>query len=122
MITLKTLPVSTKQDVFDQVARHLIRQGRRSEKPKNISNSADFVCMYRLEDKACAAGCLIGDDEYNAEMEYQTWDELMATSKVPKDHANLIVPLQAIHDNCGPLDWEENLKVLAENSNLKWNL
>ena len=32
MITLKTLPQATAQEVFDQVANHLLEQGKKSEK------------------------------------------------------------------------------------------
>lgn len=60
MITLKTLPNASAQQVFDQVAAHLLTQ---KEKAKQFN-----TCKYRVEhrDKVlkCAAGCLIGDDEY----------------------------------------------------------
>ena len=115
MITLKTLAQASEQEVFDQVATYLLKQGMRSsDKSGN--------CKYRHEGLRCAAGCLIGDDEYDPSMEVNSWDRLTATSKAPKDHADLIVSLQAIHDDCNPLDWKGHLKVLAVNSNLKWNL
>ena len=36
MITLKTLPTATEQEVFDQVATHLIRQCRKSLKEQYL--------------------------------------------------------------------------------------
>lgn len=36
MITLKTLPTATEQEVFDQVATHLIRQCRKSLKELSL--------------------------------------------------------------------------------------
>ena len=66
MITLKTLPQATAQDVFDHVTQHLLKQGKRSV-------SSTGACQYRTEQAEgvlkCAAGCLITDDEYNSKFE-----------------------------------------------------
>ena len=61
MITLKTLPQATAQEVFDQVTQHLLKQGK-------AARSGTGACRYRVETRGeilkCAAGCLIADDEY----------------------------------------------------------
>jgi hypothetical protein len=56
MITLETLPQATAQEVFDQVATHLLTQRQRSTTKGN--------CAYRGDDGLkCAAGCLLGPDD-----------------------------------------------------------
>ena len=66
-ITLKTLEQATAQEVFDQVAEHMLTQYELS--------MLNDTCVYRgYSGLKCAAGCLIGDDEYNNElMEGFTW-------------------------------------------------
>ena len=60
MITLKTLPQATAQEVFDQITQHLLQQGK-------AAKSVTGACRYRIETAEgilkCAAGCLIADDE-----------------------------------------------------------
>ncbi len=115
MITLKTLPQATAQEVFDQVARHLLTQGK-----KSISENNQY-CMYRgFNDTKCAAGCLIADDEYRSEFEIKTWAELVIGGYVvSKNHYVLITKLQDIHDCHEPEDWRVILNNLAEESDLK---
>ena len=115
MITLKTLPQATEQEVFDQVASHLLKQG---EKSANRNGG----CRYRYEDKKCAAGCLIGDDEYYSSLEAEPWSILSSRKKVPCEHADLIGRLQTIHDAKDAENWELELKRLALVRNLNWNL
>jgi hypothetical protein len=72
MITLKTLKNSTDQEVFDQVANHLLTQNKRS-----VSATDNTLCVYRSPDGLkCAAGCLIADDEYDPRMEGSNWKEM----------------------------------------------
>jgi len=115
MITLKTLPQATAQEVFDQVSRHLLKQGAKSK-------DARGECMYKQGKKKCAAGCLIGDDEYEKSMEGNPWSILSSRKKVPRRHRYLIMKLQKIHDVERAKTWELELKRLALARNLKWNL
>lgn len=111
MITLATLPQATAQQVFDQVARHMLTQNARS------TNGA--VCKYREGGLKCAAGCLIGENEYLPELENKSWSVLQGRGKVPKEHADLICELQRVHD--GRIDvfnWPLHLRQLAKNENL----
>ena len=97
MITLATLPQATEQEVFDQVATHLLRQRKVSRNPETQ------MCAYRGADGLkCAAGCLIGDDEYSSAMENLEWDQLEMQKQrftVPEEHIGLITDLQQVHDN-----------------------
>lgn len=102
-ITLKNLHQATPQQVFEQVANHLLTQGR-----KSIVGGA---CQYRGGDNTmCAAGCLIGDDEYNASMmEGSSWRSLEIGKVVPFAHSKLIHALQRIHDGFPTDRWLELL-------------
>ncbi len=123
MITLKTLPQATAQEVFDQVAKHLLTQMKKSvakRAAESASDSKDY-CMYRgFDGTKCAAGCLISDDEYKLEFENHNWSHLFGTKYlVPKEHGHLIMKLQNIHDCYEPEDWRVKLNNLAEESDLK---
>jgi len=112
MITLATLGGATEQEVFDQVAKHLLAQKKRSG-----VKDADWVvtCMYRNDEGLkCAAGCLIADDEYYKDIEGSSWDVLVDEDVVPTENClELIVALQNIHD-CEPVEeWRAALGKLA---------
>ncbi len=113
MITLKTLAQATEQQVFDQVAKHLLTQNKRSINNRN--------CFYRLESLKCAAGCLIADDEYNSEFEGKDWSILIMSQLVPQNHYELIARLQSIHDNHIVEEWKGKLELLAKEYKLNFN-
>ena len=108
MITLKTLPQATTQQVFDQVAVHLLTQNAQSK------DSAG-ECLYRGPNGLkCAAGCLIGDDEYQGAMENKTWAGLFIDSYIKtRAHNVLISRLQDIHDDFLPYEWAAALRQTA---------
>lgn len=115
-ITLATLPQATAQEVFDQVAIHLLTQNATS-----VNNGSD-KCLYRSEVGKCAAGCLIGDDEYHPDMDSggsSTWYGLSTRGLVPPGHLALIVSLQSCHDCYIPNDWKGRLESIAESFSLK---
>jgi hypothetical protein len=112
MITLKTLAQATEQEVFDQVAVHLLTQNKKSVSPEKPS-----YCKYRGgEDGSlkCAAGCLIGDDEYHIGFEQNRWYNLVNTWAISENHMAIITNLQKIHDNKEPEIWKEELLLIAE--------
>lgn len=117
MITLKTLPEATAQEVFDQVARHLLAQNAKSR-------SADNFCAYRGADGLkCAAGCLIADDEYQPGFDFHQgagsgWLRLGSSMLVPTTHQTLISDLQRVHDHFEPDEWRVFLGRVAEDYSL----
>jgi hypothetical protein len=116
MITLETLPQATAQQVFDQIATHLLTQNYRCVDPSRSS----LKCLYRGPNGLkCAAGAVIGDDEYDPKMEtVGDWQDLSNERYVPKYHESLIVCLQDCHDN-HPVDyWKERLTEIAVDFNL----
>jgi hypothetical protein len=115
MITLKTLAEASAQQVFDQVATHLLTQ-------QNQSISVYGICLYRgPEDLRCAAGCLVADDEYSDSMENAGWLSLVKYKKVPGTHAELIQELQEVHDFHTPSEWRTALHELANEHELEFN-
>ena len=112
-ITLATLHLATAQEVADQVVNHLLDQNEES-----ISGAA---CKYRSGKLMCAAGCLIGDDEYKEDFEYQNWPNLVRTFNLSENHCQLIRDFQRIHDDCSVEDWEWKIKDTLEDHSLQFN-
>lgn len=111
-ITLVTLPEASEQEVFDQVAAHLLTQKKRS-----LNGGGD--CVYQSDDGLqCAAGCLIGERNYRESFESRMWENLAAAGLVPSKHCDLIMDLQYIHDGNDPHAWPELLKSYAEQHGL----
>jgi hypothetical protein len=116
MITLKTLPQATAQQVFDQVAKHLLDQ-------KQCSYMEGKGCRYRTKSPEsgklkCAAGCLIDDEEYCSKWEGDYWGDLIAQNEVPSAHRKLIVDLQHLHDLHPAETWRVNLEFIADTYDL----
>ena len=116
MITLKTLPEASRQEVFDQVVDHLLTQNK-------VSQNSDGLCVYKNEEGLkCAAGCFISDEEYDGyKMEGNEWDFLAKTGLVPRMHMTLIKRMQDVHDMGLPEEWEGALKYLAQEEKLTFN-
>lgn len=119
MITLATLPQATAQEVFDQVARHLLTQNARSV----MEGAWRSKCAYRSDDGLkCAAGCLIDDAEYKPVMdglsEGSAWENMVSEGLAPDVHVDLISDLQDIHDGYEPGAWFDELAMLAESKGL----
>lgn len=112
MITLKTLPQASEQEIFDQVAAHLLAQNKKSR--------STISCLYLSpEGHKCAGGCLIGADEYDAGFEGLSWTELVYRGLVPPDHRGFITQLQLIHDARPTSEWTDNLRWFADQYGLK---
>lgn len=116
-ITLKTLPQATEQEIFDQVKNHLLTQNKASMREGG-------TCVYRGPNGLkCAAGCLIGDDEYLPEMDRAygtTWLALAGRGLVPQEHKDFIIELQNVHDDWSPSSWPDKLNKLAGKKGLRY--
>lgn len=117
MITLKTLPKATKQEIFDQVAKHMLTQMQKSIRKKG---SRTYGAYRGLNGLKCAAGCLIADEEYNPEFEKYTWNSLADWEYVPDSEYVLIQRLQDIHEEKNPKNWKKCLKNLCDYYFLEW--
>lgn len=95
---------TSKQEVFDHVYSHFIKQGCRAINQKN-------GCEYRtLEGHKCAAGCFVPDSRYQKEFEGSYLDEFEYISNSisytildllgnDKELYNLVHRFQRVHDN-----------------------
>jgi hypothetical protein len=113
----------TLQEVFDHVARHLLRQGERcSDGDTGESNG----CMMALGRKRCAVGSLLGRAEIKAAKlrnlnRSSLWtpgvSELVAESLGVTELTELCIELldrlQRIHDNRSTYTWANALRSLA---------
>lgn len=112
-ITLANLKDATAQQVFEQIATHLLNQGEKSIDPDNIN------CRYKnKEGFMCAAGCLLSDDEYSTDFEGEPWSILIDKYDVPHNHGALIGRFQCIHDSANPCNWKEELIEAAKHFQL----
>jgi len=114
----------TKQQVFDKVVRHLLKQGVVSRR----DGSSIAPCAYRGDGGTmCAVGCLIPDEAYDPSLEGAGANNprvLAALAGVvdSEDSAStrLLLSLQTIHDCIRPADWRRELKSLAKGRGLRW--
>lgn len=83
-----------RQEIFDAVVDHLVKQGRRA--------STEDSCLYRTDDGLkCAVGFLISDEEYQEEMEGKAVTELAGLEMLPKrllPEVHFLSELQSLHD------------------------
>lgn len=110
-ITLATLAEATPSEVFNFVAHHLLTQFRSAMEESN--------CRYKYNGLACAAGCLVSDEEYDPDMEGIPWDSLVARNRVPVAKGDLILALQRVHDRFEPEDWPDELRLVALSRSLR---
>ena len=87
------------QEIFDTVATHLLKQGRRAVNP-----DIPEMCHYRgAGGTACAVGVLIPDEVYDPMMEGRTVIGLLSHPgfKLPRwlwNNETLLIELQDVHD------------------------
>ena len=80
-------------------------------------------CSYRGENNLkCAAGCLIADSEYKPAMEKASWRDLIKSRQVPSEHEDLIFALQHVHDGYHVSKWGAQLRNVAIEFSLNFNL
>lgn len=120
-----------KQEIFDTVSVHLLRQGKKSMKTLPKVGEA---CAYRGDGGCmCAIGALIPDDKYDPDMENQTVYGLIdefpgalahlgifaGLGASARWHASFLAKLQAIHDSTFlPADWPRELAAFAAGEGL----
>ena len=123
MITLKTLKDATAQEVFNQVASHMLRQNEVSKHANGIG------CAYRgVNGLMCAAGCLISDEEYLPEMDEPKqcgyamgWVDLHRFGYVTGEHEDMINRLQIVHDLSKTEYWKNALRDIADDLKLEFD-
>lgn len=121
-----TLEAATEEQVFDYIAAHLLRQGRKSALG---AETISEMCMYQhpIEDGTinydgstvlrCAGGALfpVDYDKFDIATNGSAWDEIIAEGEHcnTHKHSTLIWDMQTIHDASAPDEWLFKLKALA---------
>jgi hypothetical protein len=107
-----------KQEVFNKVRDHMLKQNARST---NVYNR----CQYRGDNGLmCAAGCLILDEMYRPDMDAgelelswgsvcNRYPKLRDSISTDSNVHSLISNLQGVHDNILVHNWPEALKNMA---------
>lgn len=117
--SLKQVATASEQEIFDTVARHLILQGVRSNRP---GQRRPIICGYRGQDgTSCAVGCLISDEEYDEDMEgrgVQYLLEEFVEDDISHRTENLLSRLQEVHDESDVASWGLALIRVAARFNL----
>jgi hypothetical protein len=107
MITLKTLYKASEQEIFDQIASHLLTQ--------NAASQVEGVPAYRdSQGRESAAGSLMADDEYSINFEGDDWLGLIRNNLVVGIHSRLVTHLEHIHDHREAGEWREELATTAQ--------
>ncbi len=107
-----------KQEIFDKVSKHLLKQNKRAV------SKEDGSCKYRTSNGLkCAAGCLIPDYDYSPKMEKTLVNNLkfFQESGYSPEEIQMIAVLQQIHDLSEPKHWKRQLKTMAEERGLVCN-
>lgn len=104
-----TLNVSTNQEAFDKVWKHLHSMPRRAAQYDVVAER--MMCRFRTElGERCAVGCLIPDDQYDPAMEVggvgTLVDEGWLDDGMNAIAIELLMDLQDIHDEAR--NWDES--------------
>lgn len=108
------------QEVYDTITTHLRKQGHKSLLQNQLVSHLSgktVICAYRGagEDK-CAAGILIGNDDYKQTMEGISWYDVcrwLSNASELREHEDLIISMQNIHDNYEVDHWEAMFNKVA---------
>ncbi len=110
----------TNQEIFDKVAAHLLKQGKRALRSCDDSVS----CAYRAPDGCmCAVGCVIPDELYEGGFEHHgvrfVLEESPELNRLLGGSELLLNYLQRIHDCEDVQKWPSLLKACAARPNIK---
>jgi len=113
---VKTL--TTAKEIYNYVVTHLKNQGSQSLSVDDFHRGAPFreICAYRgADNKMCAVGCLIADDEYYPEMEGSNVNALLSNYRHLdrlEPHTAMLAELQSLHDRPNFFAQSEEEKIL----------
>jgi len=103
----------TPTEIFDHVARHLLRQGRKARAGDGVGP----VMYHAPTGDSCAIGCWIPAEAYYPGLEGFPVENpaVLAVLPFPVDRnlLRLLVDLQLEHDAGHPPDWKAGLRKIA---------
>jgi hypothetical protein len=106
----------TGQQVFNKVAKHLMKQG---EKAEAVVANGMVSCQYLTPEGAkCAIGCLIPKRRYLPTFEGEAvWSaggaKILRAAGLRKNQLKLAEALQQVHDSYVPSEWKQKLQAVA---------
>lgn len=126
--------IKTNQGALDFVILHLLNQNVKSECEGSCYYRSKIVTYYgggddydyneyEFSGKACAAGALIKDSEYNENFENEPASDPHVIEAIKASHPDwnfddnsitMVLTLQKIHDSHAPFEWPLLLKFFKE--------
>lgn len=123
----------TDQQLFDKVAKHLLKQMERSA-------DRNGNCVYHNDHgQMCAVGCLIPNELYDKSFEHspvavasgvksltptakdiEVAERIQKAAGLKKNQLDLAQALQNVHDESWPPDWAAQLKHTAKKFHLEF--
>lgn len=121
---MRELYLLTRQELFDKVCNHLLKQGKRS-----ITDPiTDYHRHYGMAGMKSAIGCLIPPEHYNKAFEYIRLPYLLHLRCLHPDlkalfeiNLDLLLELQLAHDYLDPSYWDEYFRLVANLYKLERN-
>lgn len=113
--------MSLKQELFDRISKHLLKQNERSI--EHISGA----CRYRGDNGLkCAVGAIISDKKYSEKIEGRTVYTSSVIECLPVRYQGVgsisfIGKLQRLHDQTAVHLWKDGLKEIAKDEGLVVN-
>ncbi len=120
------MKMKSEQEIFDKVARHLLKQKQRAQGRVMCSDQDKTFCVYRTQGSGrvlhCAVGCLIPKRLYRFELEdggirdnsgVQAVLRQLGVDTDNEDMMLLLSDLQRLHDSAAVDTWRDELVILA---------
>jgi hypothetical protein len=117
--------INTIQDLFNHVAKHLLKQDAQSCK---VVSGSDNACVYfGRNGMRCAIGCLIEPEQYYENLEFEGIHSIPIRQaiqysigrKITDEETSLLRLLRICHDKNSPDIWYSVLSDIAINNNLE---
>lgn len=111
----------TRQELFDTVAEHLLKQNAKSERYDTWSKGP--LCAFRDEvGRTCAVGCLIPYGLIREADQCETIHSPQIYAVLKElglsEHLDLLGALQRVHDMREPSAWRSSLRAVADKQGL----
>lgn len=130
---VNSVEIKNDKEAVDFVVKHLLTQNQKSEcegscyyRSKDVvwySNNEYEENEYDYTGKACAAGALIKDSEYDEDFENEPASDPRIKEAIKESHPDwdytntsetIVMTLQRIHDSFTPSEWPLLLTFLSE--------
>lgn len=135
---VNSIEIKSNAGALSFVTLHLLTQNEKSQCEGSCYYRSQDVIYYGVDEddtsgyefsgKACAAGALIKDNEYNDDFENEPASDPQVIEAIKKSHPSwnfdensvtMILVLQKIHDSHDPYEWPLLLKMFTQECNSK---